>query len=129
MNNRIAILLSGVAAVLTLNASTSATSATPSESMQSQNVQSYAELLKPIPNAVHLLQADDARLLQKSAADIRLARYHHHHHHHHHHHGYFGRGIVSPYYYGGGPYNCYWVRGRPYWNGWRWIRRPIRVCD
>lgn len=61
-------------------------------------VQSYADLLQPIPNALALLQASDAAQKAKEQAagdgedkaNVELARYHHHHHHHwrrrHHHH-------------------------------------------
>ena len=24
---------------------------------------------------------------------------------------------------------CYWARGEPAWDGYRWLRRPIRVCN
>jgi hypothetical protein len=24
---------------------------------------------------------------------------------------------------------CYWTRGRPVWDGYRWIRPRIQVCD
>jgi hypothetical protein len=29
------------------------------------------------------------------------------------------------------PYNCYWTRGRPYWDDWRgvWVRPSVRVCE
>jgi hypothetical protein len=95
---------------------TSAQAATPppvtiSDVMQ---VQSYADLLKPIPNATELLRASDAaqaRIAESDAAGEakitpvqwwwydRRYRYHHHHHHrywwyhhhhhHHHHHHYY----------------------------------------
>lgn len=59
---------------------------------------SYADLLKPIPNAVEQLKASDAVLQSDDAAKVELAQYyyHHHHHHffhrrfyHHHHHHFF----------------------------------------
>ena len=25
--------------------------------------------------------------------------------------------------------NCYWTRGQPMWNGYRWHRPHIQVCD
>jgi hypothetical protein len=73
---------------------TSAQTPTYSEVMQ---VQSYADLLQPIPNALALLQTSDAaRSVKEQAAGdkkagVELAQYHHHHHHHwrrryHHHH-------------------------------------------
>jgi hypothetical protein len=60
---------------------------------------SYRDLLDPVPNAVPVLKADDARLAQKATAgqvaEVTVIRHHHHHHHvvvvpprryHHHHH-------------------------------------------
>jgi hypothetical protein len=40
------------------------------------------------------------------------------------------------YYYGPGPYyygpppgpGCYWGRGEPYWDGYRWVRPRVQVC-
>lgn len=58
-------------------------------------VQSYAELLDPIPNAVALLRAADAAPAPEAGSVQQVQYYyHHHHHHHHHHHGYW-----RPYYY------------------------------
>ncbi|MDP4006140.1 hypothetical protein [Methylobacterium sp. NEAU K] len=73
-------------------------------------VASYADLLKPIPNAAALLKTSEeaearAELLPTAAegdATVQQAQYYHHHHHHHHgyfrrfhhhhhHHGYFRR--------------------------------------
>ncbi len=61
-------------------------------------VQSYAELLDPIPNAVALLRAADAAPPPETSS-VQLVQYyyHHHHHHHHHHHGYW-RPHYYPYY-------------------------------
>jgi hypothetical protein len=25
--------------------------------------------------------------------------------------------------------SCYWTRGEPYWNGYRWLRPRVQVCD
>jgi hypothetical protein len=126
MNKKIAILLGGAAA-LGLSAQSQAVPIAP-QGASTTTAQSYADLLSPIPNAAAALEADDARLAQEGGATVQLARYHHHHHHHHHHHGFF-RG-----YYGGGPYyaspyGCYWTWGRPYWNGFRWVRPRVRVCN
>ena len=61
---------------------------------------SYADLLKPIPNAVETLKASDATLRAEDGAKVEMAQYyyHHHHHHffhrrfyHHHHHHFFRR--------------------------------------
>ena len=24
---------------------------------------------------------------------------------------------------------CYWTRGRPVWDGYRWVRTRVQVCD
>ena len=54
---------------------------------------SYADLLRPIPNASAMLQASDAAMTE-SPATVEMVQYHHHHHryhrryrrrHHHHH--------------------------------------------
>ncbi len=60
---------------------------------------SYADLLKPIPNAVETLKASDAVLSSEDGAKVEMAQYYHHHHHHHffhrrfyhHHHHFFHR--------------------------------------
>ena len=55
---------------------------------------SYAELLRPIPNAGALLRASDKAMAEAPAA-VEMVQFHHHHHHryhrryrrrHHHHH-------------------------------------------
>jgi hypothetical protein len=45
-------------------------------------VQSYADLLEPIPDAAALLKAGDMAR-PAAAGDIQPVQYHHHHHHHH----------------------------------------------
>jgi hypothetical protein len=45
---------------------------------------SYADLLKPIPNASALLRASDAAQAEASPKVLEVQYYHHHHHHHHH---------------------------------------------
>jgi hypothetical protein len=92
----------GIVGALTALGGASAASAAPAPAPASANVmevRSYADLLQPIPNAVALLQADNAAKKaagEQAAADesdgakVELAQYHHHHHHwrrwHHHHH-------------------------------------------
>jgi hypothetical protein len=50
---------------------------------------SYADLLKPVPNAVAVRQAlDERRSAQPPVPEIMTVQYYHHHHHHHHHHYY-----------------------------------------
>jgi hypothetical protein len=65
-------------------------------------VQSYVELLDPIPNAAALLRVVDAAPEPDSVQQVQYYEHHHHHHHHdHHHHGYY-------YYpYGYSPYGYY----------------------
>jgi len=55
--------------------------------------ESYADLLKPIPDAVALLKESDAAAAQaeplpaasEGDATVQQAQYYYHHHHHHHH--------------------------------------------
>ena len=76
--------------------------ATPAAVRQALEFSSYADLLKPIPNAVAILQAAEAEEALPSDGQARVETvqfYHHHHHryfrrhfyHHHHHHHRFHR--------------------------------------
>lgn len=98
MDKKIAGLLGAAAALTTM---TAAAQAAPAQNTELSPAMSYRDLLNPIPNAVPLLQADDARLARERDAVTRLAQisvqigHHHHHdvrvrvrHHHHHHHSY-----------------------------------------
>jgi hypothetical protein len=70
---------------------------------EAMHAASYADLLKPIPNATALLRASDARAAEAPAKLLEVQyyyRHHHHHHHsyyrrpvyhHHHHHAYYRR--------------------------------------
>jgi hypothetical protein len=58
--------------------------ATPSQA--ATQVRAYAELLKPIPNALAELKAWDAEASLRPAQFVIIERDRHHHHHHHHHH-------------------------------------------
>jgi hypothetical protein len=93
--------LIGAAGLLATSAQ--AATAPPVSLNDAMQVQSYADLLKPIANATELLKASDAatgRVAEPGAADAGkitpvqwwyYRRYHHHHHHwyhHHHHHWY-----------------------------------------
>jgi len=123
MHKRIAGLLGGVAALATFNGAQAAHSVAPNQG--SLNVQSYAELLDPISNAVPLLIADDAARAQQRSTGVRLAQYHHHHHQF----GGFGFGAdigPPPGYYGP---DCY-IQRQVVVNRWgqRVVRR-VRVCD
>ncbi len=92
MERKIAGLLGAAAALGTLNAAQAAPAPDPSDSLK---VNSYADLLEPIPNALAVLQAIEEKQPVKPWEDnVQLAQfyYHHHHHHgyyHHHHHGYY----------------------------------------
>lgn len=139
MKKTMALLLCSTAALLTSNVMGQAAPVEPS-STAVPPAQSYADLLNPVPNAVEMLRADNAAQATRSAARVQLVQYHHHHHHqyrrhHHHHNGFFPGAIIGgiiggalapprPYY-----EHCYWTRGRPYWNGYRWVHPRVRVCD
>jgi len=70
--------------------------------------ESYAELLKPIPNAVERLKLADAQSGVVSANIIPVQDNLHHHHHHHHRH------------------NRAWYRANGYiWSGGVWVLRPV----
>lgn len=101
MDKKIAGLLGTVAGLATM-ASAQAASGPASSASGTPQASSYAELLAPIPNAVALLKADDARAQQspETGGEARLAQgyyapyqqpYYRHHHHHHHHQNYYRR--------------------------------------
>jgi hypothetical protein len=133
MDKKMAGLL-GAAALVTIN------STPASASRLAEPATTYRDLLESIPDALALLKADDAARAQQKPDNVQLAQYYHHHHHHHHHHGYdAGAAIVGgviggiigsqPGYYGPPPGNCYWTLGRPYWDGYAWVRPRVRVCE
>ena len=102
MEKKIAGLLGAVAALGTLNAAQASPAPAPNPS-DTLKVNSYADLLEPIPNAVKVLQAIEEQSPVKPWEDnVKVAQWYHHHHHHHHHgywrhhHGYYDR----DYYYG-----------------------------
>ena len=84
MDKTIAGLLGAAAALTTM----STANATPVEAAAPPAATSYADLLQPVPNALALQKADDARRTE-TPAGVQLAQVvivgHHHHHHHHHH--------------------------------------------
>jgi hypothetical protein len=92
MDKRLAGLL-GAAAALTTMASAQAA---PVSSTELAPATSYRDLLDPVPNAVPMLKADNARLTETPATEVAqvvigVGHHHHHHHHarrhpHHHHH-------------------------------------------
>ena len=97
MDKTVVGLLGAISAATSLGAAQAAQPAAQSLA-EVMTVESYADLLKPIPNAVALLRADEAARAQagevQSEGEVQLAQYHHHHHHHgwrwrrwwHHHH-------------------------------------------
>ena len=106
MDKKLAGLLGAAAALTT---TMGAAQATPARGPELPQAASYRDLLDPIPNALPLLKADDARLAEtapvrtaqvvvghhhhhhRAGAYVRVGpRAHRHHHHHHHHHHYRG---------------------------------------
>jgi hypothetical protein len=86
MDKKIAGLLGAVAALTSVDAAQAVTQPAPNPT-ESLRAASYADLLTPIPDAVALLNSDDAARAQRTAegaGGVQLAQYHHHHHHHHH---------------------------------------------
>ena len=102
MDKKLVSLLGAVATLAMMDAVQAAPEPTqdPTEVLKAS---SFDDLLKPIPNAAHLLRAIDERGPAKpaeAASDVQVAQvvypyYHHHHHHHHHHYGY-GVRVVPP---------------------------------
>ena len=137
MDRKMAGLLGAAAALTTLSGAHAAVL----QGVRLAPVTTYRDLLDPIPDAVALLKADDAARVRQQTAPVQLAQYYHHHHHHHHHHNSYSAGAAvlggviggiigaqQPQYYGPPP-NCYWTLGRPYWNGYGWVRPRVRVCE
>jgi hypothetical protein len=110
--------------------------AAPAQPASLAPASSYKDLLQPIPNAVAALKTAEAAPTQAGpAARLERVQYHHHHHHHHHHHNGFYPGAVIGGVIGGvlaapapPPSPCYWTYGRPYWDGYRWVRPRVQVC-
>ena len=94
MDKKIAGLLGAAAALATVGGA----NATQVQGNAQNPAASYRDLLNPVPKALEALKADDARLANKPADEVKLAQIgivvgHHHHHHgarivvgHHHHH-------------------------------------------
>jgi hypothetical protein len=84
MEKKIAGLIGAVAALGTFNGAEAAPGTAPAPT-DILRVNSFADLLEPIPNAVALLQAvDESGPAVSGDEKVQLAQYHHHHHHHHH---------------------------------------------
>ncbi len=108
MDKTITGLLGAAAALTTLTAA----QAKPVEPAGLPPATSYADLLQPIPNALALQKADDARRREApSSGDVQLAQWFREHHHHHHHR--YGPWRSYRYYYDyGGYYPRYRYRYR-----------------
>jgi hypothetical protein len=95
MDKKIAALLGAAATLATVGGA----NATEVQGNAQNPAASYRDLLNPVPKAVDALKADDARLANTPADEVKLAQIgivvgHHHHHHHHHHAG--PRVIIVP---------------------------------
>lgn len=94
MSRKITGIVGTVAAVVMCDASAAVVQAQPNPG-DALRVQSYADLLTPIPNALDVLKAVD-RSDETQAPRVQLADYYHHHHHHH---RYWRWRNDEPYYY------------------------------
>jgi hypothetical protein len=90
MDKKVAGLLGAMASIGALNAAQAAPTPNPTDILQ---VNSFAELLEPIPDAAARLKAVDEAKAQELNDNVQLAQFfpHHHHHHHHHHHAFYPR--------------------------------------
>ena len=92
MDKSIAGLIGAVGALVAV-APARAASAIPLTMETALRAGSYADLLKPIPNAAALLATARPGPVPEARNPVRQVQYHHHHHHHHHHHdNYYGGG-------------------------------------
>jgi hypothetical protein len=85
MDKKIAGLLGAAAALATVGGA----NATQVQGNAQNPAASYRDLLNLVPKALEALKADDARLANTPADEVKLAQVgivvgHHHHHHHHH---------------------------------------------
>ena len=87
MEKKLAGLL-GAMGALTAIAPSQAAAPSYDEAMRAE---SYADLLRPIPNAAALLQEANAVAAAEPRPEVMTVQYYHHHHHHHHHHHRFYR--------------------------------------
>jgi hypothetical protein len=85
MDKSLAGLIGAVGVMAAVSPSQAATNMAPSLD-DVMHVNSYADLLKPIPNAVAMKQAfDEAQSSRPAEPEVLTIQYYHHHHHHHHH--------------------------------------------
>ena len=84
MDKKLAGLLGAVGAFAAAASAQAATAGAPGIE-EAMRADTYADLLKPIPNATALLRVSDAAAAEAPARLMHVQYYHHHHHHHHHH--------------------------------------------
>ncbi|WP_118184642.1 hypothetical protein [Paraburkholderia phosphatilytica] len=101
MERKIAGLLGTLAGLATVGSAVGSTDAhaagnAAATSQEPLAVNSYSDLLQPIPNAVEALKAHNAVLdeqARNALPEMEEVQWNrgreHHHHHHHHHHGYY----------------------------------------
>ena len=84
MDKSVAGLLGAMGALAVASPSHAATNAGATLDSVMQ-VDSYADLLKPIPNALSLREAfAESQAATPAEPDLMTIQYYHHHHHHHH---------------------------------------------
>jgi hypothetical protein len=83
MEKKIAGLLGAMATLGAFNAAEAAPIPSPAPT-DVLRANSFADLLKPIPNAAALLRAvDESRPSSSADENVHLAQFYYHHHHHH----------------------------------------------
>ena len=92
MEKKLAGLLGAMGA---LTAITPSQAAAPSFE-EAMRAESYADLLRPIPNAAVLLREANALAAAEPRPEVMTVQYYHHHHHHHHHHRFYRPGYYRP---------------------------------
>ena len=82
MDRKIAGVIGAIATFGAVSGATAAVaSSDPADVLKAE---SFADLLKPVPNATEALRAIDATTPAPAARGVRVAQFYHHHHHHHH---------------------------------------------
>jgi hypothetical protein len=92
MERKTAGLLGALAGLATLGTTSAQAASNAAARPDPVAVASYADLLKPVPDAVAALQAHNAAMEQAANAPVQQADWRgnpHHHHHHHHHHAHY----------------------------------------
>jgi hypothetical protein len=84
MEKNLAGLLA-VAGALAMPAAANAATSVPPPANDPMAASSYADLLKPIPNATAVLRQTELAQAAEPEAGLMQVQYWYHHHHHHHH--------------------------------------------